>query len=285
VLLKSVRSIQGLCLLFLLVQPCLAGSIEGPGLPLANVYREGVDVRQYWVSEKLDGVRAYWNGSALLSRNGNTYAAPEWFTAGFPPVPLDGELWMGRGTFQQLVSVVRKQQPIEQEWRRVRYRVFDLPATEGDSFNERLQRLERLMNDIDSPYIELVTQYRLPDHQGLMSMLDRVVAAGGEGLMLHRGEARYRSGRSDDLLKVKPYLDAEARVIEHLPGKGKYTGLLGALLVEMPDGKRFRIGTGFSDAERAAPPLVGSLVTYKFHGLTDKGIPRFPSFLRVRTEP
>ena len=161
--------------------------------------------------------------------------------------------------------------------------VFDLPTGKGD-FTQRLQRLQSLLDEIDSPYIQLVPQESMSDHQQLMQRLEQFVAAGGEGLMLHRGGADYRGGRSDDLLKVKPYLDAEARVIAHLPGQGKYTGMLGALLVEMPDRRQFRIGTGFSDAERTAPPPVGSLVTYKYLGLTDSGIPRFPSFLRIREE-
>ncbi|MEN8180420.1 MAG: DNA ligase [Pseudomonadota bacterium] len=260
-----------------------AQALEKPGLPLANIYREGVDLSQYWVSEKLDGVRAYWTGSLFLSRNGNGYAAPVWFTAGFPSVPLDGELWMGRASFQQLVSAVRKQQPNDLDWHRIQYMVFDLPTAIG-GFTERLERLESLIQQSNSPYIQLVEQVRVPDHQSLMKRLAQVVEAGGEGLMLHHEASRYQAGRSDDLLKVKPYMDAEARVIAHLPGQGKYTGLLGALLVESADGKRFRIGTGFSDAERRMPPAIGSLVTYQYRGFTDSGVPRFPSYLRVREE-
>jgi DNA ligase-1 len=262
---------------------CLADTPAKPDLALANLYREGVDLDRYWVSEKLDGVRAYWDGSRLLSRQGNRYAAPSWFTRGFPPVPLDGELWAGRGHFQQLVGTVRKGQPDDEEWREVRYMVFDLPGDSGD-FSRRLQHLQNFFETIDSPYIRLVQQVRVADHRQLMQRLADVVEAGGEGLMLHRAGSTYQGGRSDDLLKVKPYMDAEARVIAHLPGQGKYTGMLGALLVETPDGRRFRLGTGFSDAERASPPPLGSLVTYKYHGLTDSGLPRFASFLRIRKE-
>ena len=273
------------CLLpgLLLVSNCRAESPAKPDLPLANVYRQGVNLTQYWVSEKLDGVRAYWDGKRFVSREGNPYAAPTWFTRGFPSTPLDGELWAGRERFQQLVGTVRKLQPVDEEWRRVRYMVFDLPAGKGD-FTQRLQQLQSLFDEIDSPYIHLMPQERMVEHRQLMQRLDQVVKAGGEGLMLHRAGSAYQGGRSDDLLKVKPYLDAEARVIAHLPGQGKYTGVLGALLVERPDGRQFRIGTGFSDTERAAPPPVGSLVTYQYHGLTDNGIPRFPSFLRIRAE-
>ncbi len=261
---------------------CRADTAAKPDILLANVYREGVDLSEYWVSEKLDGVRAYWNGARFLSRNGHTFVAPAWFTEGFPETPLDGELWMDHGSFQPLVSAVKKHQPDDLEWRRIRFMVFDLPTGNGD-FTQRLKSLQSIFRGVDSPYLQLVQQDRLPDHRSLMRRLDEVVQFGGEGLMLHRGASKYQGGRSDDLLKVKPYLDAEARVIAHLPGQGKYTGQLGALLVEA-DGKRFRIGTGFTDAERKSPPSIGSLVTYKYHGLTDAGLPRFPSFLRIREE-
>jgi DNA ligase-1 len=283
VFMKPVGLFQRIFFFLLSTSLCLAHAEERLELPLANIYRQGVDVSRYWVSEKLDGVRASWNGSVFLSRNGNSYQAPAWFSAGFPKVRLDGELWMGRGTFQQLVSAVRKQQPVDEEWRGIRYMVFDLPAAEG-GFSKRLESLERLFHEIDSPYMQRVEQYRLADHRSLMEKLQQVVAEGGEGLMLHHEEALYLAGRSDDLLKVKPYMDAEALVIAHLPGKGKYVGQLGALLVESTQGKRFRIGTGFTDAERRHPPPVGSWVSYKYHGHTDQGVPRFPSFLRVRTE-
>lgn len=264
-----------LCMLALPARP------SPPALALAEVYREGVDLREYWVSEKLDGVRAYWDGRRLVSRGGRVFAAPAWFTEGFPRVPLDGELWMGRGRFERLTGVVRRQRPDEAGWRAVRYRVFDLPAGAGD-FERRLSRLRAIFARLRSPYIDLVEQYHVADHATLMRRLQEVVAGGGEGLMLHRASAPYRPGRGRDLLKVKPYLDAEARVVAHIPGKGRLQGMLGALLVEMPDGRHFRIGTGFSDAERRHPPAPGSLVTYRYHGLTGRGLPRFASFLRVR---
>ena len=252
-----------------------------PPITLANVYKEGVELNRYWVSEKLDGVRAYWNGQQLISRQGNVYHAPPWFVAGFPSQPLDGELWIARGAFERVVSTVRKQMPEDDEWKHVRYMVFDLPGADGP-FSRRLADLQQLFETLDSPYATLVTQYRLDNHESLMNKLNAVVALGGEGLMLRRDDSLYDAGRSNDLLKVKTFDDAEARVIAHLPGQGKYHGMLGALLVELPDGKRFRIGTGFSDEERSTPPPVGSLVTYKFYGTTRNGLPRFASFLRIR---
>ena len=260
-----------------------AGEAEAPSLPLANVYREGVDLDRYWVSEKLDGVRAYWDGERLLSRKGNRINAPPWFVEHFPRVPLDGELWMGRGAFERLSGAVRRQRPDDAQWREIRFMVFDLPSSPG-TFDRRLQRLREMFGTIASPYVALVEQFRVADRAELMETLDRVVAGGGEGLMLHRGSSLYTAGRGDDLLKLKTHEDAEAAVVGHLPGKGRLTGMLGALLVETPEGLRFRLGTGFSDEERRNPPPLGATVTYKYYGRTRNGVPRFASFLRVRDE-
>ncbi|TQV84710.1 DNA ligase [Exilibacterium tricleocarpae] len=254
-----------------------------PGLLLANVYERGIALEDYWVSEKLDGVRAYWDGRQLLSRRGNVFAAPAWFTDGFPATPLDGELWMGRDTFAELSGAVRRQIPDDRQWRRIRYMVFDLPAAAG-TFDRRLLRLKRLLEGLESPYIDAVAQRRVADHAELMILLERVVDGGGEGLMLHRGDSLYAGGRSDDLLKLKRHTDAEATVIAHTPGRGKYAGMLGALVVETPAGVRFAVGSGFSDAERRRPPPVGSVITYKFYGTSKNGVPRFASFLRVRRD-
>ena len=278
-----MRRFLSVTLALLAAPAAAAGQPEPPGPALAGVYREGVDLTRYWVSEKLDGVRARWDGAALFSRRGNRLHAPPWFVEGFPAEPLDGELWLGRGAFEKLSGTVRRAVPDDDAWRGVRFMVFDLPAHPAD-FDGRLRRLRELFAGISSPHVGLVEQFRVADHAGLMAALDRVVALGGEGLMLHDGRARYRAGRTNDLLKVKRHQDAEAVVVAHLPGRGKYAGLLGSLLVEMPDGRRFRLGSGFSDEERRRPPPVGATVTYKHYGVTRNGIPRFASFLRVRPE-
>ena len=270
--------------LLVLSSPLAAGGeAQAPSLLLADTYREGIDLAQYWVSEKLDGVRARWDGETLTSRKGNRFIAPAWFTKGFPRVPLDGELWMGRGTFERLSGVVRRQNPDDAQWGDIRFMVFDLPSSPA-TFDERLRRLREMFEAIESPRIALVEQFRVADHDTLMEALSRVVAGGGEGLMLHKRSSLYTAGRTDDLLKLRAYEDAEAVVVGHLPGKGKFTGMLGALVVEMPDGRRFRLGTGFSAEERREPPPVGAIVTYRYSGKTRNGQPRFASFLRVRDE-
>jgi DNA ligase-1 len=255
-----------------------------PKLMLANVYRRGMPLAGYWVSEKYDGVRGYWDGRQLWTRGGEAIAAPAWFTAPLPAQPLDGELWAGRGRFEQALSTVRSQTPNDAAWRALRFMVFDLPAEPGD-FDHRLAALRRLLPLAAAPWVVPVPQRRATTHAALQALLDETVRAGGEGLMLHRGTSAYRSERTDDLLKFKIYDDAEARVLAHLPGKGKHEGRLGALLVETGEGLRFRLGGGFSDAQRAAPPPIGSLVTYRYNGLNASGVPRFARFMRVREAP
>lgn len=285
-----IRLLPWLLLMACWLAPALpaAGAGTGPALMLANVYHPGMALQDYWVSEKLDGVRGYWDGEKLLTRGGERIAAPAWFTAGWPQLPMDGELWAGRGQFSRAVSIVRQQSPDDAGWRSLRFMVFDLPAQAG-TFTERIPALNGLVARIDQPWVQAVVQSRVASHADLQRLLAKTVRQGGEGLMLHRGSSLYKGQRSDDLLKVKTHDDAEALVVAHLPGKGKHAGVMGALLVEMPGeagkpGQRFKLGTGFSDGQRRNPPPVGSTVTYRFRGLNDSGIPRFASFMRIRED-
>jgi DNA ligase-1 len=261
-----------------------ANTADAPALMLANVYRPGVTpLADYWVSEKYDGVRAYWDGQKLWTRGGERIAAPAWFTAGWPAVPLDGELWAGRGRFSHAVSTVRQQTPVDAAWREMRFMVFDLPA-HGGPFTERIKAYQQLLAQLGVPWVQAVAQRKVASDAALHALLRQTVKAGGEGVMLHRGDSRYRAARNDDLLKFKPYDDAEGQVMGHLPGQGKHAGRLGALLVQTQGGLRLKLGTGFTDAQREDPPPVGTWVTYRYRGTTDQGIPRFASFLRVRDD-
>ena len=245
--------------------PAFADAAGTPPLMLANVYRGQVALDDYWVSEKLDGVRGYWNGTQLLTRGGERIAAPAWFIEGWPDTPLDGELWAGRGQFSRAVSIVRQQSPGDADWSAIRFMVFDLPASSA-TFTERNAELIRVVKRMGKPWVQAVAQTHVRNRGELAAMLDRVVREGGEGLMLHRGSSLYRAERSDDLLKLKPFEDAEARVVGHVPGRGKFAGLLGALLVEMPDGTRFRLGGGFSDGaatRSAADRMLGQLSSWR----------------------
>ena len=261
--------------------PAWADTPPAPAMLLAEVAGTDIDVSHYWVSEKFDGVRAQWDGHALRFRGGSRVPAPAWFTEDFPEVPLDGELWIGRDAFDALSGTVRHLEPVDVEWRRVRYLVFELPGAPGD-FSARVERMRKVVARAAVPWLEAVEQTRIASREDLMRRLDAVVRAGGEGLMLHRADAPYLTGRSDALLKLKPWLDAEAVVVGYVPGKGKYLGVTGALLMETPDGGRFRLGSGLSDSLRREPPPVGTRITYRYQHLTKKGLPRFPHYLRVR---
>jgi DNA ligase-1 len=261
--------------------PAALAREAAPSLMLADVYRPGMSLADYWVSEKYDGVRGYWDGKQLWTRGGERVVAPAWFTAPLPRQPLDGELWAGRGRFPHAVSTVRSQTPNDIAWHEMRFMVFDLPTQPGD-FTARLAALRKLLPITDAPWVVPVPQERATTHEALQALLDKTMKMGGEGLMLHRGSSSYRGERNDDLLKVKPYEDAEARVIAHAAGKGKHVGRLGALVVETADGKRFKLGTGLTDAERENPPAIGSWVTYRYNGVTAKGLPRFARFMRMR---
>jgi DNA ligase-1 len=279
----NLRKVCVLLLLCLMASPLVAAAASPPRLMLATSYKGGIDVSEYWISEKLDGVRGRWDGHALWSRSGQEIHPPKWFTAGWPAVAMDGELWIGRDRFDEASGIVRAQVAGDGDWRRMHFMVFDLPE-DPVPFGERVPRMRALLAGSGIAWLRPVAQFHVADAAALDASLKSVVAAGGEGLMLQHRNAHYRAGRSETLLKYKPYDDAEARVVAHLAGKGKYQGMLGALVVERPDGMRFRLGSGFTDAQRAAPPPIGSQVTYRYNGLSSRGVPRFARFLRVRDE-
>ncbi|WP_293752179.1 DNA ligase [uncultured Paraglaciecola sp.] len=247
---------------------------------LATSYQEDIVVNDYWVSEKLDGIRARWNGNALVTRNANIIHAPVWFVKNFPAQTMDGELWLARNSFEKTASIVLRKTP-SQDWKNIKFMLFDLPEHKG-TFTQRLTELYYLADTIASPNVQVIPQFKLANHRQLMRKLDEIVAEGAEGLMLNHQGAYYQDGRSANLLKLKKHQDAEAKVIAHIPGKGKYQNMLGSLLVELHTGLQFKIGSGFSDVQRQEPPPIGSIITFKYYGLTAKGIPRFASFLRIK---
>ena len=277
----SLLPLAALSTLSTLPTPVSAATARPPALLLAVDAPADIDPAGYLVSEKYDGVRAFWDGQRLITRAGNVIAAPGWFLRRLPPVPLDGELWAGRGRFEALSGAVRRHQPRDAEWLHITYMAFEMPGA-GGSFSERAERMASLGQDIDWRGFQAVEQRRVGSRAELQRWLQEVVTAGGEGLMLHRADAAYVAGRSPVLQKLKRVHDADALVLAAVPGRGRHAGRMGALRVRTPDGRQFLLGTGFSDAERDAPPAPGSVVTYRHRGFTDAGLPRFASFLRVR---
>jgi len=254
----------------------------GPPLLLAERWDTAADLSAWWMSEKLDGVRAYWDGKQFLSRQGNLYHAPEWFVEGLPAVPLDGELWIDRKKFQRTVGIVRRQDKNDL-WKEVRFLVFDAPAAAG-GFEDRLSFLQDALSGSAPKFAQQHRHERCQNLDALRAELARIEALGGEGLMLREPGSKYVAGRSTTLLKVKTFHDAEAVVVGHQAGAGRHKGRMGALLVRLPDGTDFAVGTGFSDRERENPPAIGATVTFRYQELSDTGVPRFPSWVGVRAD-
>ena len=248
---------------------------------------EGEDPTGWWISPKLDGVRAWWDGQKFISRLGNEYHAPEWFKEALPNMILDGELWIGEKRFQETISAVRKLVPTDSEWKNVKFMIFDGGWNSGDNistskpFEDRQEYLSYLPFDASNGRFELVEQVKCKGPEHLKEYLREIEAKGGEGVMLRKPGSPYESGRSNTCLKVKTFLDDEAEVIGYTDGKGKHKGRVGALVCKW-NGIEFEIGTGLSDEERRNPPAIGSMVTFRYQELTENKIPRFPSFLGVR---
>ena len=240
-----------------------------------------LELGHYLVSEKLDGVRAFWDGHRMFTRHGQPIAVPAWFASHLPMRALDGELWIARGSFEATSAAVRRQSPVDEEWRALHYMVFELPGAEG-TFEQRAERLRALVAEAGWDGLQAVPQTRVADAVALQTRLASVVAGGGEGLMLHEASAPYLAGRNAVLLKLKPQDDDEAVVLAQLPGEGRLKGLMGALRVRNSAGQVFSIGSGFTDAQRRTPPPVGATITYRYRGVTATGLPRFATFLRVQ---
>ena len=274
------RHILRVLWLALLLLPMPAVYAQKPDVFLLKTYDGSQDVVGWVMSEKLDGVRSVWDGKRLLSRNGQVLHAPAWFTRDFPPFALDGELWSKRADFENIVSIVRTKTP-DARWEQLRYHVFEVPRQAG-GLPDRLAVLRSYLRQQRSERIVIIPQIRVNAAAELTGFLAEVSAGGGEGVVVRDPDQPYETGRLSSALKVKNHLDTECVVREILPGKGKYTGQMGALRCEMADGNQVNIGSGFSDALRAQPPSVGSVITFKYYGLTKKGKPRFPVYLRAR---
>ncbi|MDD0809969.1 DNA ligase [Curvibacter sp. RS43] len=254
----------------------------------ATRYEPGQPVDGFWVSEKLDGVRARWDGQRLWTRSGRAIHAPPHFTQSWPSLMLDGELWSGPGQFAQSVAAVRDG-PSSSAWQGLRMMAFDAPEL-PDPFGTPGGRLHQLQAAIEQSkatdaqvagHLQAVAQQPVTSVAQVKAWLDEVLAQGGEGLILHRASGLYRSGRSPDVLKYKAFEDAEAQVVQVLPGKGAWRGQAGALLVQTQEGHRLRLGSGLPEALRLDPPAVGSWVSFRYQGLHPGGVPRFATFLRV----
>lgn len=243
---------------------------------LAKKLTNSVDVNGWWMSEKLDGVRCIWDGTKLISRNGNVFHAPKWFTTGLPSdIILDGELFLERGKFQETLSIIKNSNKIE-EWSKLSFQCFDI--INCDPYEKRLSKLNKLSLPKTAgvlPQTICESKKHLEEYQA------EILKLGGEGVMLRKPGSMYEGKRVSTLLKLKKFKDAEAVVLGYTNGKGRLDGKIGALKCEF-DGKVFNIGSGLDDVDRENPPAIGSIVTFSYFEKTDAGVPRFPTFISVR---
>lgn len=249
-----------------------------PDLLLAQEYRNQ-NIQGWAMSEKLDGVRAYWDGKQLISRQGNVFTPPKGFTAHFPPYPLDGELYRKRGDFDATSAAVRRS---GDDWQGIDFYVFDAPKNAGNLY-QRLNQVQQHTARFPRIRLKIVPQIPVRDLAHAEQFLRQIEQQGGEGVMLRHPNRPYQGGRQNQLLKMKSVHDAECIVTQHHEGKGKYQGMLGALSCKNEHGE-FRIGSGFKDADRQNPPAIGSQITYRYRGFTSKGLPRFATYWRKRTD-
>jgi len=234
------------------------------------------------MSEKLDGVRAYWDGKRLISRSGKEFAVPVWFVKDFPPFEIDGELWTKRGDFERIISIVNRQTS-HKGWKNISYQIFELPHQKGGLLM-RLKVLEKWLEKNPNEFIKIISQEICNGSTHLKKVLDDIDRKGAEGLVVREPDAPYIGKRTSKALKVKKFKDDECVVIGYTNGHGKFEGLVGALVCEWRE-KTLKIGSGLSFEERKNPPLLGSEITFKYNGFTKYGNPKFPVFLRVRNLP
>ena len=267
-----------------LLPPKPKGAEDKKELPLlkGEPWNWEQDLTNWWISEKLDGVRAYWDGKQFLSRGYNIYYAPDWFTAGLPNHPLDGELWIARKQFQEASDIARSQgQP--ERWTPMQYLVFDAPDAPGP-FEERMKFLADALPTWNSPVATLVEHAVCKSNSHLEEELERIIALGGEGLMVRKPGSQYERTRSSTILKVKKFLDMEVIVTDYEPGEGRHKGRVGALWVRLSSGVECKVGTGLKDKDRDNPPAKGSIITVKYQELTPDGALRFPVYAGLRPD-
>ena len=252
---------------------------EKPDLLLLKSYKSDTNVTGWLISEKLDGIRAYWDGKQLLTRSGNIIHAPIWFTKGFPSFEIDGELWTKRDDFEHIVSIVNRKKPHE-GWREITYNIFEVPHQKGGLLR-RLGVLKSWLQRHPTAFIKIIPQEKCLGTNHLEQRLKEVESKKAEGLVVRNPDVPYIDKRTSSALKVKRFSDDECIVKDYTKGHGKYKGLVGALVCEW-HGKRLKIGSGLSLIERKNPPKIGTQITFKYQGLTKYGNPKYPVFLRIR---
>ena len=262
-----------LLLFLLIISQSLTFSLE---LQKAKTYDNSFEIKNWLMSEKLDGIRAYWDGKNLLSKNGNIIYAPLWFTKDFPNFELDGELWTKRNDFENIQSIVLDKTP-STNWSEITYNIFEVPNTKGN-FTNRLKKIKNWQEKNSNKYIKIIKQIKCKDKEHLNTYLNKLINKKAEGIMIKNPKLEYFTGRSNHILKVKKFKDMEAKVIGINYKNKKFK----SLVLKLDNGIIFNLGNGFTKQERLNHPKIADIVTFKYYNLTKFGKPKFASFLRIR---
>ncbi|MAD41211.1 MAG: DNA ligase [Arcobacter sp.] len=254
-------------------------------LQKAKTYNKTYHIENWLMSEKLDGIRAYWNGKQLLSKNGNIIYAPKWFIKNFPSFKLDGELWTKRNDFENIQSIVLDKNP-SKHWHKITYNIFEVPEEKG-TFLKRLEKIKKWQRINKNKYIKIIEQIKCQNNMHLEKYLQKVINLKAEGVMIKNPTLEYFVGRSTNILKVKKFLDAEAEVIginyhEKTEDTKNTKAKFKSLVLKLENNIVFNLGNGFSKEERINHPKIGDIVTFKYYNLTRFGKPKFASFIRIR---
>jgi DNA ligase-1 len=248
-----------------------------PKLILLKKYKNQ-NISGWLVSEKLDGVRAYWDGKKLISRSGKIFYPPKFFLQGFPNFPIDGELWSKRDDFYNIVSIVRSSKN-KQRWKELKFNIFEVPNQKGGLL-QRLSVLEQYLKIYNPPYIKIIGQKKLHSKKELKDILDNISSKKGEGLVVRKADELYKTGRLKTSLKVKKQFDMDCMVVKidfyEKINKVKRIGC------RLKNNQIIKIGTGFS--KDMLQPKIGDKITFKYYGFTKNHIPKFASYLRIKKE-
>lgn len=223
-----------------------------------DLYFKGEDVIGCKMSEKYDGVQGNWDGEIMRTRTGNIIHAPRWWLQGLPQKHLVGELWVGRGCFDEARAIVCSAAAGDR-WRKIHYMVFKgATQVEDLGFNAKV-----IIQELISTQFQLNAFYK------------KIVGSGGEGVVITTP-----SGRQ---LKRKPIKEDEGQLVGYKEGTGRNAGRIGSLILRLRNGRDFRLG-GFDDDLREMPPKIGAIIQFSYQGLTSKGLPRFAAFEGIRAE-
>lgn len=234
------------------------------------------NIAGWYMSEKLDGIRAYWNTKELLTKNGKKIYTPRGFTDNFPAFELDGELWTKRDNFENIQSIVLDKVP-SKNWEQITYNIFEAPNSKGN-FQQRLKKVNDWFAKNKNQSVKIINQIICKDKNHLNSFLEEIVILKGEGVIIKNQNLSYINKRSKNSLKVKKFYDMEG-VVTRITYNNE---VMKSLVLKLENGTTFNLGGGFTQQQRKHHPNVGDMITFKYYNFTKYGKPKFASFLRVR---